>query len=573
MFSGKRKAVSDPLFIKNSRFRTEGTEAQNHEPPQNAIIINHDEQKQESLLETKSSELSQSQNILINNDGRLTDAQDPRVLLEIELGIIPTYPMRDVKSENTSSSDSENHSEDQEEPTVPKSNDIVHFSYSYFLSNEQDTESNDEDNPKPRKLSAAHLFLNYILDQTKKLQLPENKNKENGLIIQSYSCVIDFANLHFEENDDKIIKALACFIQNSRVTTVCFRRSNLFNFSHPSYLFFKYVLATHPDITTLKILHSRHQKNIATIQDLAKYMPLSTNDTALTSLDLSGSRLEDIDAQYLSAILLTNKAITRLSLRKNYTITLAGLNNLVMPLAKEINTTLTSLNLNDNQFGNEGAAMLANMLFSNSTLTELFFARNGMTVEGLPTLLEPFKVNSTGRINNTLITLDISGKNEIPYQQAIPLLAQVMVPNVRNRLSKIIGTGYSSAQNLESKFEVAIIPDSLIPKARVRKRHRDMITVSDTSRTPISEHITEAPRFMSQFFPSLLIQIEKNKEYCKRIEHNTKKIAVLIAFYRANLENIFRDSIYALIPFITNLAEETFEEDALPNHHPMLRRG
>ena len=60
-----------------------------------------------------------------------------------------------------------------------------------------------------------------------------------------------------------------------------------------------------------------------------------------------------------------------------------------------VNTTLTQLDLRDNNIGDAGAASLAEAMKVNTTLTQLDLSRNPIGVAGAAFLAEAMKFNTT----------------------------------------------------------------------------------------------------------------------------------------------------------------------------------
>ncbi|KAF9956626.1 hypothetical protein BGZ72_002637 [Mortierella alpina] len=141
------------------------------------------------------------------------------------------------------------------------------------------------------------------------------------------------------------------------------------------------------------------------IADLAE--ALKTN-LSLTTLDLQGNAIGNDGAKALAAALEINSTMTTLNLTDN-DIGPLGANALAEAL--KTNSTLTTLNLRGNAIGDDGAKALAAALKINSTMTTLNLTYNGIGPLGANALAEALKTNST------LTALNLS-LNNIQYDGA-----------------------------------------------------------------------------------------------------------------------------------------------------------
>ena len=109
-------------------------------------------------------------------------------------------------------------------------------------------------------------------------------------------------------------------------------------------------------------------------------------------VDFSGDFLDDGHAVVLAEVIKTNSTVTELNLSKN----MVG-DDGVAALAEAIKTnpTLTELNLSKNVVGDDGVAALAEAIKTNSTLTELNLSTNTAGDGGVAALAEAIKTNST----------------------------------------------------------------------------------------------------------------------------------------------------------------------------------
>lgn len=131
-----------------------------------------------------------------------------------------------------------------------------------------------------------------------------------------------------------------------------------------------------------------------------RHLGLALQDTSLTTLELDNNEIDDEGAEDLGLALANNMTLTTLDLGAN-NIGPKGAKNLVLALAN--NTTLTTLSLMMNQIGDEEATDLSLVLANNTTFTSLNLGGN--------------KINNTGAkalglvlTNNKYLTyLNLSG--------------------------------------------------------------------------------------------------------------------------------------------------------------------
>ncbi|KAL0208034.1 hypothetical protein P9112_010621 [Eukaryota sp. TZLM1-RC] len=137
---------------------------------------------------------------------------------------------------------------------------------------------------------------------------------------------------------------------------------------------------------------------------------LESNST-LTQLNLSDNNIADEGASSLARALESNYTLTQMNLSDN-NIADEGASSLARAL--ESNYTLTQLNLSDNNIADEGASSLARALESNYTLTQLNLSDNNIADEGASSLARALESNST------LTQLNLSDNN-IGYEGASAL--------------------------------------------------------------------------------------------------------------------------------------------------------
>ncbi|KAF9902118.1 hypothetical protein EC991_005258 [Linnemannia zychae] len=115
-------------------------------------------------------------------------------------------------------------------------------------------------------------------------------------------------------------------------------------------------------------------------------------DSTLTTLNLQDNSIGDNGAQALAEALKINSTLTTLSLQDN---SIGDNGAQALAEALKTNLTLTALNFQDNSIGDNGAQALAEALKTNSTLTILNLNRNSIGDNGAQALAEAFKTNKT----------------------------------------------------------------------------------------------------------------------------------------------------------------------------------
>ena len=108
--------------------------------------------------------------------------------------------------------------------------------------------------------------------------------------------------------------------------------------------------------------------------------------------DLQEEGMGDAAAPVLAAVLETNTTLTNLDLSGNY-LGPAGAESLATAL--KTNTTLTNLDLSGNNLGPAGAESLATALKTNTILTNLDFSGNNVGPAGAESLATTLKTNTT----------------------------------------------------------------------------------------------------------------------------------------------------------------------------------
>ena len=115
-------------------------------------------------------------------------------------------------------------------------------------------------------------------------------------------------------------------------------------------------------------------------------------NTTLTSLNLFNNNLGPAGAESLATALKTNKTLTDLYLAGN-NLGPAGAESFARAL--KTNTTLRNLNLSSNNLGPAGAELPARALKRNKTLTNLYLADNSIGPAGAESLAIALKINTT----------------------------------------------------------------------------------------------------------------------------------------------------------------------------------
>ena len=114
-------------------------------------------------------------------------------------------------------------------------------------------------------------------------------------------------------------------------------------------------------------------------------------NTTLTQLDLRDNNIGDAGATSLAEAMKVNTTLTQLVLRQN-NIGDAGAASLAE--AMKVNTTLTQLDLLGNNIGDAGATSLAEAMKVNTTLTQLVLWQNSIGDAGATSLGKAMKVNT-----------------------------------------------------------------------------------------------------------------------------------------------------------------------------------
>ena len=155
--------------------------------------------------------------------------------------------------------------------------------------------------------------------------------------------------------------------------------------------------------TRLKVQQAQ-ARNHGVIDDAAAAVLAAVLEanTTLTNLNLFNNNLGPAGAESLATALETNKTLTNLYLAGN-NLGPAGAESFATVLKKNI--TLTHLNLSSNNLGPAGAESPARALERNKTLTNLYLADNSIGPAGAESLAIALKINTT------LTNLNLSRNN------------------------------------------------------------------------------------------------------------------------------------------------------------------
>ena len=170
-------------------------------------------------------------------------------------------------------------------------------------------------------------------------------------------------------------------------------------------------LSVHPQLETLILW----RMNIRTNEHTA-LVNLLHGTFELQTLNLYHNDIDDEGIETLAGALLPNSNLRNLFLHRNR-IMARGCQSLAA-LLENPNTNLEELHLNNNNFGNEGAHILANALTTNRKLKTLDLGNNGITVEGYSSFSKVFcdasSANKTFLSNHTVESLGFHLPNTIP---------------------------------------------------------------------------------------------------------------------------------------------------------------
>ena len=159
--------------------------------------------------------------------------------------------------------------------------------------------------------------------------------------------------------------------------------------------------------------------------DLTELMEHLRVNTTLTSLSLNENNIGEVGATQLADCLRVNTTLKSLNLNYNH-VGNEGATQLADSL--RVNSTLESLELHDNHIDVVGATQLAECLRVNATLTSLDLSANDIVAEGTAQLAECL------RVNTTLTSLDL-GFNDIGDAGALQLAEGLRTNTMLRRFS------------------------------------------------------------------------------------------------------------------------------------------
>eukprot|EP01006_Ploeotia_vitrea_P065756 TRINITY_DN93764_c0_g1_i1.p1 TRINITY_DN93764_c0_g1~~TRINITY_DN93764_c0_g1_i1.p1 ORF type:complete len:536 (+),score=16.36 TRINITY_DN93764_c0_g1_i1:28-1635(+) len=165
------------------------------------------------------------------------------------------------------------------------------------------------------------------------------------------------------------------------------------------------------------------------------FTPDSLTSCFLTKLDVSWNEIRNDGCLALSRALKLNRTINTLNLASNKLTYDALFDETIKNLFT--NKQLTSLNLNGNSIGHQGASSVRQYLASNTTLQTLNLGNNAIENQGLEQLVACFRrrpgsssssSSSSSSCNQTLTCLNLSGNN-IENLEGGRLIADILRSN------------------------------------------------------------------------------------------------------------------------------------------------
>ena len=179
---------------------------------------------------------------------------------------------------------------------------------------------------------------------------------------------------------------------------------------------------------------------------------LEVQEADLDENRIEGKGIGDAAAAVLAAVLETNTTLTNLNLSGN-NLCPAGAESIAAAL--KTNTTLTNLGLDDNNLGPAGAASLATALKTNTSLKSLDLSDNNLGPAGAESLATALKTNTS------LTSLDLSGNNLGPVgaeSLATALKTNTSLTDLNLMLNNL---GPAGAESLAKALETNTILRSL----------------------------------------------------------------------------------------------------------------
>ena len=155
-------------------------------------------------------------------------------------------------------------------------------------------------------------------------------------------------------------------------------------------------------VDVLKASHTLTHLHLETGEGINSLTQALQAVTQVTHLNMSRTRVNNVQAKALGETLRSNDTLTHLSIADNQ-ITRIGVEALADALRS--NKILKNLNIESNNIGDEGAKVLGKVLQSNDTLTHLSIADNQITRIGVEALADAL------RSNKILKNLNIESNN------------------------------------------------------------------------------------------------------------------------------------------------------------------
>ena len=177
-------------------------------------------------------------------------------------------------------------------------------------------------------------------------------------------------------------------------------------------------------------------------------------NTTLHTLDMSDNEISDDEVIAISDCLKKNSSLEKLNLSKNE-IKITNEGAKMIAEALQLNTTLKQLDLSINKIFDDGATAISNVLKSNITLQELNISHNNITNKGITKITEAIQINST------LQNINIS-KNHITTEGLLYLMEAVknnctlQVVNITHNINNVTRSGFTSIKQCIENLQYPI---------------------------------------------------------------------------------------------------------------------
>ncbi|XP_044172343.1 NLR family CARD domain-containing protein 3-like [Acropora millepora] len=297
-------------------------------------------------------------------------------------------------------------------------------------------------------LSAFFLAFS-IIDGTMDCKSVANKEYETKLS-QVFTYMSGIVAMYSKETAVSIVKSIASVVNASgHISRVYLTHLSLaLRFINECKLFSEtlYTELAHLFGKSLYLVDMKFEllRNFCNGSFETLFMALSVN-TSLTSLNLSENDICAKAANSLSEALSVNTSLTSLNLSEN-DICAKAANSLSEAL--RVNTSLTSLNLYWNSIGDEGANSLSQALRVNTSLTSLNLSKNSIGYEAANSLYQAL------RVNTNLTSLNLC-KNTIGDEGAKPLSQALRINTSLTSLDFACNSiGYEGANSLSQALKV-----------------------------------------------------------------------------------------------------------------------